>query len=53
MGQCEGFAALTDVMTEVKEEVQARVTQEAEQERATDLDGAKGANAVLNKLKGS
>lgn len=53
MGQCEGFAALTDVMTEVKEEVQARVTQEAAQERATDLDGAKGANAVLNKLKGS
>ena len=50
MGQCEGFAALTDVMTEVKEEVQARVTQEAEQERATDPDGAV-ANAVLNKLK--
>jgi predicted component of type VI protein secretion system len=53
MGQCEGFAALTEVMTEVKVEVQARVSQEAEQERATDLDGVKGANAVLNKLKES
>lgn len=53
MGQCEGFAALTDVMTEVKEEVQARVQYEATQEQATDLGGVKGASAVLNKLKES
>ena len=53
MGQCDGFAALTDVMTQVKEEVQARVSIEAAQEQAKDLGGVKGANAVLNKLKES
>ena len=40
-------------MTQVKEEVQARVSIEAAQEQAKDLGGVKGANAVLNKLKES
>ena len=53
MGQCEQFAELTDVMTQVKVEVQSRVEQEAASEQANDLEGAKGANAVLDKLKGS
>jgi len=53
MGQCEGFPALTDVMTQIKEEVQARLTIEATQEQVKDLGGVKGANALLNKLKES
>lgn len=51
MGQCENFSELTDVMSEVKTEVQARVEEEAASERAKNLGDAKGANDVLDKLR--
>ena len=53
MGLCDKFSELTDVMSEVKTEVQARVEEEAASEQARDLDGAKGASQVLDKLKGN
>ena len=51
MGKCEDFGALTDIMTQVKDEVQARIQQEAEQEQLRTFEGAEGANAVLDRLK--
>jgi hypothetical protein len=53
MGQCDKFTELTDVMSEVKIEVQARVEEEAASDQARNLDGAKGASEVLDKLKGN
>jgi hypothetical protein len=51
MGQCENFSELTGVMSEVKTEVQTRVAEEAASEQARNLDGAKGASEVLDKLR--
>lgn len=51
MGQCENFSELTSVMSEVKTEVQTRVAEEAASQQARDLDGAKGASEVLDKLR--
>ena len=51
MGKCEDFGALTDIMTQVKNEVQARIQQEAEKEQLRTFEGAEGANAVLDRLK--
>jgi len=53
MGQCDKFTELTDVMSEVKTEVQGRVEEEAASDQARNLDGAKGASEVLDKLKGN
>jgi hypothetical protein len=53
MGNCPSFSALTDRMTKVKDEVQQRMQKEAATEQASGLDGAIGANEILDKLKGA
>lgn len=51
MGRCDNFTDLTDVMSQVKVEVQDRVEAEAASERANNLGGAQGATDVLDKLR--
>ena len=53
MGNCPSFPALTERMTKVKDEVQQRMQKEAAMEQAGGLDGARGANEILDKLKGA
>ncbi len=53
MGNCPSFPALTERMTKVKDEVQQRMQKEAAMEQASGLDGARGANEILDKLKGA
>ena len=53
MGNCPSFSALTERMTKVKDEVQQRMQKEAATEQASGLEGAKGANEILDKLKGA
>ena len=53
MGNCPSFPALTERMTKVKDEVQQRMQKEAAMEQAGGLDGAQGANEILDKLKGA
>ena len=51
MGECEAFAELTDVMNQVKNEVQSRIENEVTRRQEDVLGGAKGANEVLDKLR--
>jgi hypothetical protein len=51
MGTCEDFRALTDLMSSIKVIVQSKL--ESEQQTAQGLDGAQGANEILDKLKGN
>ena len=53
MGNCPSFATLTERMVSVKDEVQQRMQKEAALEQADGLDGAQGANEILDKLKGA
>ena len=52
MGDCEAFAELTGVMNQVKYEVQSRIEKEVTRRQEDVLGGAKGANEVLDKLRG-
>ena len=52
MGQCEAFVELTGVMNQVKDEVQSRIEKEVTRRQEDVLGGAKGANEVLDKLRG-
>ena len=52
MGECEAFAELTGVMNQVKDEVQSRIEKEVTSRQEDVLGGAKGANEVLDKLRG-
>lgn len=51
MGKCPEFMELTEVMTNVKKEVQARVQEEAANSPSSGPGGAQGASAILDKLK--
>ena len=51
MGECEAFVELTDVMNQVKNEVQSRIEEEVTRRQKDVLGGAKGANEVLDKLR--
>ena len=51
MGECEAFVELTDVMNQVKNEVQSRIEEEVTRRQKEVLGGAKGANEVLDKLR--
>ena len=53
MGNCPSFSALTERMTKVKDEVHQRMHKEAATEQASGLEGARGANEILDKLKGA
>ena len=52
MGECDAFLELTDVMNQVKDEVQSRIEKEVTRRQEDVLGGAKGANEVLDKLRG-
>ena len=51
MGECGAFVELTDVMNQVKNEVQSRIEEEVTRRQKDVLGGAKGANEVLDKLR--
>ena len=51
MGECADFMELTSVMNDVKNEVQSRIQKETSRQEDNVLDGAKGANEVLDKLR--
>ena len=44
MGECGAFVELTDVMNQVKNEVQSRIEEEVTRRQKDVLGGAKGAN---------
>jgi hypothetical protein len=51
MGVCPNFLELTDVMKQVKEQVQVRVQREAEKAASENPLKGSGAKDVLDKLK--
>ena len=53
MGRCDRFADLTEVMSGIKLEVQERILKETEDAKQNVLNGAQGANAILDELKES
>ena len=53
MGRCEQFSQLTEVMSGIKQEVQERILKETEDNNQNVLNGAQGANAILEELKES
>ena len=53
MGQCDQFGDLTEVMSGIKQEVQERILKESEDSKKNVLNGAQGANAILDQLKES
>ena len=53
MGRCDRFADLTEVMSGIKREVQERILKETEDAKQNVLNGAQGANAILDELKES
>lgn len=53
MGACENFTGLTDLMTIIKNAVQEKMESEQRTAQGQGLEGVKGANDILDKLKGN
>jgi len=53
MGTCEDFRALTDLMSSIKVIVQSKLESEQQSAQGQALEGAQGANEILDKLKGN